>query len=248
MNLMLLGKYQLISDKDEENEGYLFIENKLSEVYDIQNEAENDFAHHAAECARGLVGGRLERVETPVVWHERNPGVGGYKVREENRQWPLTELTRVIIETGGVVFDYKSCPNDTVIYCQYHYAKGYKLNMPKLIPAVIRTIYPSLTDVKPAYGVEDPVTQYCWSAKKSNGRTFLLSFGSMCSYDTGLPVYDFFVRNFDMGGIKFELVREKVDTKSHDANDPEKFADKLWNEVVKECLSRRRASRLAAKP
>jgi hypothetical protein len=232
---------------DSASDELKYIETKLKGVKGLGKKSANNFAHHAAEFARGLVGDRLEQVFTRVVWHENNPD-GGYKVRDENKTWPLTELTRVILETGGVVFDYKTCDKDTVIYCQYHTKLGYKLNMPKLIPAAIRAIYPSLTDVKPAFGVEDPLTQYCWSAKNRHGKTFLLSFGEMCSYKTGYPVFDFFVRHFDMNGIPFELVRERVDPKSHKSNSPEKFADELRYQAIKEFLSRRKASRSAGNP
>jgi hypothetical protein len=54
------------------------------------------------------------------------------------------------------------------------------------------------------------------------------------------------VRNFDMRGIPFELVREKVDPKYYKTNTPETFADKIRDEVVDEVLRRRKASRLAA--
>jgi hypothetical protein len=241
MNLMLLGKFQLIKDDNPDNDELEYIKTKLREFGGgLMKKSANNFALHAAEFARSSVGGRLEQVKTLIVSHQRVTG-GGYNVKEETKLWPNTELTQVILETGGVVFDYKSCRDGSMIYCQYRYNKPYKLNMPKLMPAVIRTLYPGLTDVKPAYGVEDSLTQYCWSAKNRHGKTYLLTFGSICCYSTGLPVYDFLVRHLDIGDIPFKLIREKVDTKS--VSHPETFADKIRDEAVFEILRRRKAAR-----
>jgi hypothetical protein len=116
--------------------------------------------------------------------------------------------------------------------------------MPKLMPAAIRTLYPGLTDVKPAYGVEDSLTEYCWSAKNRHGKTYLLTFGSVCCYSSGLPIYDFSVQHLDIGEIPFELIREKVDAKS--VKHPETFAVKIRDRAVSEILRRRKAARNAA--
>jgi hypothetical protein len=241
-NLMLIGMYQLGSDRFAENKGLNFLKGKLNGVFNIRAHTENEFAHLAAEFARDLVNEWPEVVHTLVVSHRRKPE-GGYTVFEEtDAPWRYTELTRVILETGGVVFNYKSNTNGVLIYCQYRYQKPYKLNMPKLMPAAIRTLFPNWTDVRPACGVEDSMAQYCWSAKSRDGRNLLIVFGSTACHSSRFPVYDFWMTHLDIGDMPLELVRKRVDPMSWKSNHPESFASTLYNEAVKEISSRRRAA------
>jgi len=179
-NLLLLGKFQFGPSTGLNST----LEDMVEKLITLTSTA-NDFALLAVKELKhiqsqnrqelGFLGmpDDVDLIMTDVMGRDDNE-----HLITRQMLWPHTELTRLILEGGGTVYDYRKDRDKKKTSLTVCNDMRSIVNLEEFMRTAIRDIYPAATDVRLA--CDQPLARQCWTLRLNNAR-YVFAF-SICKH------------------------------------------------------------------